>query len=95
VVFGEVGLSGETRAVSQTETRLKEAAKLGFTSAVLPLRAKADRRLPSTPLALKEISALAQLVALFDEAGPARPGPDARPRRHPGNRPANRGTGGR
>ncbi|HYC02514.1 MAG TPA: DNA repair protein RadA [Azospirillaceae bacterium] len=38
VVFGEVGLSGEIRAVSQTETRLKEAAKLGFSSALMPTR---------------------------------------------------------
>ena len=38
VVFGEVGLSGEVRAVSQAETRVREAARLGFTSAVLPMK---------------------------------------------------------
>ena len=31
VVFGEIGLSGEVRRVSQPELRLKEAVKLGFT----------------------------------------------------------------
>ena len=36
VVFGEVGLAGEVRAVSQAESRLKEAAKLGFERCVLP-----------------------------------------------------------
>ena len=36
VVFGEIGLSGEVRAVSQTEARLKEAAKLGFSTAITP-----------------------------------------------------------
>ena len=36
IVFGEVGLSGEVRAVSQADNRLKEAARLGFTAAVLP-----------------------------------------------------------
>jgi DNA repair protein RadA/Sms len=36
VFFGEVGLSGEMRAVSQTDARLKEAQKLGFKRAVLP-----------------------------------------------------------
>jgi len=36
VVFGELGLAGEVRAVSQAESRLKEAAKLGFTRCVLP-----------------------------------------------------------
>ena len=34
--FGEVGLSGELRAVSQLESRLKEAAKLGFKRCVIP-----------------------------------------------------------
>jgi DNA repair protein RadA/Sms len=37
VVFGEVGLTGEVRAVGQVETRLREAAKLGFRRCVLPL----------------------------------------------------------
>lgn len=36
VFFGEVGLSGEVRAVSMAENRIKEAAKLGFTKAVVP-----------------------------------------------------------
>jgi DNA repair protein RadA/Sms len=35
-VFGEVGLSGEIRAVAQAETRIKEAAKIGFRQAVIP-----------------------------------------------------------
>ena len=35
-VFGEVGLSGEIRAVAQAETRLKEASKIGFKKAVIP-----------------------------------------------------------
>lgn len=36
IVFGEVGLSGEVRSVSMAEQRLLEAAKLGFTTCVLP-----------------------------------------------------------
>ena len=36
VVFGEVGLSGEVRAVSFGEQRIAEAAKLGFKRAVVP-----------------------------------------------------------
>ena len=35
-VFGEVGLSGEVRAVSQAEQRVLEAKKLGFDTVVLP-----------------------------------------------------------
>lgn len=34
--FGEVGLSGELRAISQAETRIKEALKLGFKKAIVP-----------------------------------------------------------
>jgi DNA repair protein RadA/Sms len=35
LVFGEVGLSGEVRAVSQAETRMKEAMKMGFSRVIL------------------------------------------------------------
>ena len=37
IFFGEIGLSGEVRAVSQIESRLKECHKLGFTTAVVPV----------------------------------------------------------
>jgi len=36
VALGEIGLSGELRAVAHVEARLREAAKLGFTRALLP-----------------------------------------------------------
>lgn len=36
IVFGEVGLAGEIRAVSQAEQRVLEAKKLGFRRCVLP-----------------------------------------------------------
>jgi len=38
VLIGEVGLSGELRMVGQMQTRLREAAKLGFKRAVVPRR---------------------------------------------------------
>jgi DNA repair protein RadA/Sms len=38
VYFGEIGLSGALRPVAQTEARLREAAKLGFTAAHAPSR---------------------------------------------------------
>jgi DNA repair protein RadA/Sms len=40
LIFGEVGLSGEIRAVSQPELRLKEGHKLGFRRALLAQRQK-------------------------------------------------------
>mgnify|MGYP004579663305 FL=1 len=36
ICFGEVGLSGEVRAVSMAEQRVAEAKKLGFTRCILP-----------------------------------------------------------
>lgn len=44
VVFGEVGLGGEVRPVKQTDQRLKEAAKLGFKTAILPAKSKASEQ---------------------------------------------------
>ncbi|MBM4275616.1 MAG: DNA repair protein RadA [Deltaproteobacteria bacterium] len=40
LIFGEVGLTGEVRAVSQPELRLKEGRKLGFSRALLAKRQK-------------------------------------------------------
>lgn len=37
VIFGEVGLSGEVRAVNMAQQRVLEAQKLGFTKCILPL----------------------------------------------------------
>jgi len=73
VVFGEIGLSGEVRAVSQAETRLKEAAKLGFTQALVPPRraragdqAEAKRGSGQTGgIEVQEIAHLQDLVARF------------------------------
>jgi DNA repair protein RadA/Sms len=42
VVFGEVGLAGEVRPVQRGQERLREAAKLGFTRALIP-RANAPK----------------------------------------------------
>ena len=38
IAIGEIGLAGECRAVSNLEQRLKEAARLGFTRAVIPYK---------------------------------------------------------
>ena len=36
IAFGEVGLSGEVRAVSMAEARVREACKLGFSTCIVP-----------------------------------------------------------
>jgi len=40
VLIGEVGLTGEIRAASQLDTRVKEAVRLGYTTVLVPARAK-------------------------------------------------------
>jgi len=69
VYFGEVGLSGEVRQVSQADSRLREAAKLGFTAATLPRRVARGGRAAAAPegLGLSEIGHLTDLVARFAE----------------------------
>jgi DNA repair protein RadA/Sms len=69
VYFGEVGLSGEVRQVSQAELRLREAAKLGFSGATLPRRIARGGRTAAAPegMGLNEVGHLADLVARFAE----------------------------
>ena len=61
VYFGEVSLSGAIRPVAQGPARLKEAAKLGFTRAVVPEAARADAGEPG--LTVTDVASLASLVA--------------------------------
>ena len=63
VVFGEISLSGDVRAVSRMDARLKEAAKLGFGQALCP-------PLPSSaeaPLKTATVSRLAEAVRRIGE----------------------------
>ncbi|MFQ3623352.1 MAG: DNA repair protein RadA [Acetobacteraceae bacterium] len=73
--FGEIGLSGEVRRVGQSEARLKEAVKLGFTAACVPKRVSGRGRPLAVPegVTLWEVGHLADLVARL--APPARPAP--------------------
>jgi len=59
VYFGEVGLSGEIRPVSQSVPRLKEAKKLGFTNAVTPKLSE------KSPIEHEELVHVSQLQMLL------------------------------
>ena len=61
VVFGEISLSGDVRPVSRAETRLKEAAKLGFASALAPMGAE------SQGMAVTSVSRLTDAVRRIGE----------------------------
>ena len=61
VYFGEVSLSGAVRPVAQTPVRLKEAAKLGFTRAILPQGG--TEASSEAGLTLEAVTSLSSLVA--------------------------------
>lgn len=64
IVFGEVGLSGEVRAVSMAQMRIQEAAKMGFTSCVLP-RTNMRRLQAPEGMRLIPVGSLAELGDVF------------------------------
>ncbi len=47
IAIGEIGLSGEIRAVSDCKSRISEATRLGFTSIAIPKRSAPQLNLPS------------------------------------------------
>ena len=61
VVFGEVGLAGEVRAVQRGQERLREAAKLGFTHAIVPASNKPKQKIEGL-----EVVAVERLVEAVD-----------------------------
>ncbi len=77
VVFGEIGLSGEVRAVAQRDLRLKEAAKLGFRQAWVPRPGRKSEKKagapdssgePKSTLALKDMGHVLDVVSQFSDA---------------------------
>lgn len=65
VVFGEVGLSGEIRAVSQPGLRLKEACKLGFSSAITPPTHSKEKK-SKVDMSIHEIGNVQRLINWFN-----------------------------
>ncbi|MGB0843209.1 MAG: DNA repair protein RadA [Alphaproteobacteria bacterium] len=65
VVFGEIGLSGEVRAVSSREQRLKESAKLGFKSAFVPKNRRSGQT-EKPELRIEGISHLSELARMLE-----------------------------
>ena len=66
VIFGEIGLSGEIRAVSQPNARLKEAHKLGFASAIMPATYQKDKKLNNHDMSIHEIGNVQRLINWFN-----------------------------
>ena len=63
VIFGEVGLAGEIRAVNMAEQRVAEAAKLGFETCILPLANK--EHIKAAGIKLIAVNSIQEIVALL------------------------------
>lgn len=65
VLFGEIGLTGEVRQVSQPALRLKEAAKLGFSGAITPQSNTKKGQAGEHSLKVSSVRYLRDLLPLF------------------------------
>ncbi|MGC9522415.1 MAG: DNA repair protein RadA [Anaerolineae bacterium] len=66
-LVGEVGLSGEVRSVRQLEARLSEAARLGFTRAIIPRRLGRNEFNPPQTLEILQVRSVREAIqAAFD-----------------------------
>lgn len=65
IALGEVGLAGECRAVANLEVRVKEAARLGFTTAVVPYRNVEKRPLGIENIRIVPIRGIYEALSLL------------------------------
>ena len=66
IALGELGLGGEIRQVSNIELRLKEAQKLGFTTAIIPtLSPELKTNLVQLKIKIIEVSNIKEAAAIF------------------------------
>jgi len=63
IVVGEVGLTGEVRAVAGLDTRLRAAAQLGFRAAIVPKTSAAD--LGAAPLSVRGVATVAEAIEVL------------------------------
>jgi DNA repair protein RadA/Sms len=66
ILFGEIGLAGEVRAVSRPELRVNEAARLGFDRCLLPAGNLKNLEAPAGMALIGVRSAEEALAGLFD-----------------------------
>ena len=67
IALGEVGLAGECRAIANLEVRVKEAARLGFTTAVVPYRNVEKRALEIPSIRLIPVKGIYEALGLLRE----------------------------
>jgi DNA repair protein RadA/Sms len=70
VAIGEVGLLGELRTVAGVERRLREAARLGFRTAIVPRPGRGVRSIEVPGLEIIEVGTLRDAIAVALGEGP-------------------------
>lgn len=65
IAIGELGLSGECRAVSNIETRIHEAARLGFSRAIVPFRNTEKRKISVEGIELIPIKSIYEALSVL------------------------------
>ena len=65
IAVGELGLAGECRAVTNLEQRVKEAARLGFTKAIVPYRNLEKRKLEVPGITLIPVKGIYEALPLL------------------------------
>jgi DNA repair protein RadA/Sms len=71
VFFGEIGLTGEVRAVQNAEMRIKEAQKLGFKEALVPIANK--KYMPPTDMKIHWVKNVTDLESWITKTGRSTP----------------------
>jgi DNA repair protein RadA/Sms len=61
-LFGEIGLSGELRAVGQTGARINEASRLGFRRCLIPKRVRSSKDANSSPIETIAVRSVAEAI---------------------------------
>ncbi len=67
IAFGEIGLGGELRAVSNVTQRIQEAERLGFTTCILPKQALRNLQTNRFTIQLEGVSNLKQAFAVLEK----------------------------
>lgn len=65
VAFGEVGLTGEIRAVNMMEARIAEAAKMGYRTVIVPKRKKVEGEKQEAGIQVIEVATVQDLQSVL------------------------------
>lgn len=69
IIFGEVGLSGEVRAVSMADQRVNEAVKLGFEVCMLPAVSLEKMKKPAGAIRLIGVGSVREAIGFLNRPG--------------------------